>query len=333
MSLKYKDYYSILGVSRSASQDDIKKAYRKLARQYHPDVNKSLSAEARFKEIGEANEVLSDAEKRKRYDQLGSNWQSGQEFRPPPEWGNVHFDFNSGRAEPGRKQQSRGGMGPEDINGFSDFFETLFGRGFGGSQRGESRDWFKRRGEDQEAEITIPLEDAYSGAKKSITLQTSDVDEDGRMQRRTRTYDVKIPPGTGEGARIRLAGQGSEGVAGGQAGDLYLKVHIAPHELYTLKGNDLDVDLPVAPWEAVLGATVNVSTPGGTAVINLPPGCRSGQRVRLKGKGMPYGRGEAGDLYAVIQIVVPSRLSAKEKELFVELAKVSSFNPRGVTRK
>lgn len=326
MSVRYKDYYDILGVTRSTGQEEIKKAYRKLARQYHPDVNKGSGAEAKFKEIAEAYEVLGDSEKRKRYDELGADWQAGQEFRPPPGWENVHFEFG------GRPGASRG-FSREDLGGFSDFFESLFGgRGGGFEQAGLSEEDFDsfrgREGQDHEAEITISLEDAYHGARKTITLQSADPDTMGRLRRRTRSYDVRIPPGTAEGARIRLAGQGGAGAGGSRAGDLLLKVHIEPDEQFRLSGHDIEVDLPVAPWEAVLGAKVDVPTIGGTAQISLPPGSRSGQRLRLRGKGLPRTRGESGDLYAVIRVEVPSRPNARERALFEELAKVSNFNPR-----
>ncbi|MBA4387765.1 MAG: cytochrome C biogenesis protein [Verrucomicrobia bacterium] len=321
--MKYKDYYEIMGVPRAASQDEIKKTYRKLARQYHPDVNKSAGAEARFKEISEANEVLSDPDKRKRYDELGSNWQAGQDFRPPPGWENVHFGFG------GRSGTSRG-FSEDDMGGFSDFFETLFGRSFGGMRgQGPAEDgWYAQKGQDHEAEVSISLRDAYAGARKSISLQVAEVDEGGRTRRRTRTYDVRIPAGTTNGARIRLAGQGGSGVGGGESGDLYLRVSIEPDDQFRVNGHDLEMDLAITPWEAALGDRVNISTPGGTATISLPAGARSGQRLRLRGRGLPHGRAEAGDLYVVIQIAVPPKLTAKEKELFEQLAEVSSFNPR-----
>lgn len=333
MSVKFKDYYEILGVSRTASAEEIKKAYRKLARKYHPDVNKTPGAEARFKEIGEANEVLSDAEKRSRYDQLGSNWQAGQDFRPPPGFDNMHFDF---QGAPG------GGRGfrPQDMGGFSDFFEMLFGQKFGGQQfRGQPQGspfgmWESGGGEeapgrDQEAAISISLEEAYHGAVKSIRLQTTEPDARGRVQTHEKTYQVKIPAGINDGARIRLAGQGARDPRGGEAGDLYLRVQIAPHPTFKVDGHDLEVALPITPWEAALGAKVTIPTLEGNASLTLPPGTESGQRLRLRGKGHRQGKGlEPGDLIVVIKIVVPKKMSSREKDLFEELARISSFKPR-----
>ena len=326
MSPKFKDYYEIMGVPRTATTDDIKKAYRKLARKYHPDVNKAAGAENRFKEITEANEVLSDSAKRKRYDELGSNWQTGQDFQPPPGW-ETQFDF---RGAPGQGRGRGRSFSAQDMGGFSDFFEAMFGdrgRPATGMWQDPEGEW-AARGQDHEADLSIALEDAYQGARKSISLQTGEPDERGRIQRRTRTYEVKIPAGTPDGARIRLAGQGGQG-PGGTPGDLYLRVHIAPHPNFRISGSDLETDLPITPWEAALGAKVNLRTVDGQASIQIPAGTESGRKLRLRGKGLPRGAGlEPGDLMAVIRIVVPSRLSAREKELFEELARKSSFNPR-----
>ena len=327
MSVAFKDYYETLGVPRTASHDEIRKAYRKLARKFHPDVNKNPGAENKFKEAAEAYEVLGDADKRKKYDELGQNWKQGQEFQPPPGWENAHFEFH-GRPE------SAGGFAPEDLGGFSDFFETLFGGGgfhaadmgdLGGmhGMGGAGRMGQKRRGEDHEAGITISLEDAYHGTKKSISLQTAEVDEQGRVHRHTHTYDVKIPAGTTDGQKIRLAGQGSEGARGGPAGDLYLLITIEPHHAFRVKGHDLETDLAVTPWEAALGAKVTVHTLDGSAAITIPPGTQSGKKIRLRGKGM-----KCADLYAIVKIMVPDQLTHKEKELFEELARNSKFNPR-----
>ena len=330
MSVKFKDYYEILGVSRTASADDIKKAYRKLARKYHPDINKATGAEARFKEIGEANEVLSDPEKRSRYDQLGSNWQAGQDFRPPPGYENMHFEFQGAPGGGGR------GFNPQDMGQFSDFFESLFGgQGFSGGRPGPRFDMWNNgetespSGQDQEVAITITLDEAYHGATKSLRLQTSQPDPRGRVQAQTKTYQVKIPAGITEGARIRLAGQGGTDVRGGPAGDLYLRIHIAPHPTFKVDGYDLEVELPLAPWEAALGSKVTIPTLDGPASLAIPPGTESGQHMRLRGKGLRQGKGlEPGDLMVAIRIVVPKKMSARERELFEELAKVSSFKPR-----
>lgn len=331
MSVKFKDYYEILGIPRTSSADDIKKAYRKLARKYHPDINKNAGAEARFKEIGEANEVLSDPDKRSRYDQLGRNWQSGQDFRPPSDFGGGSYAF---RGAPGGGRGFKG----QDMGEFSDFFEMLFGQqmgGRGGPRGAPSNMWgageeFSPQGQDHEAEISITLEEACHGSTKSISLQTTSQDPRTRSHAQTRTYQVKIPAGISEGARIRLAGQGSPGSNGGAAGDLYLTIHIAPHPIFKVDGNNIEIDCLLAPWEAALGAKVSIPTLQGQAFITIPAGTESGQRLRLRGKGMPQKRGlEPGDLVAVIRIVVPKQMSAHEKSLFEELAKASTFRPRG----
>lgn len=323
MSVQFKDYYETLGVERKASQEEIRKCYRKLARKYHPDVNKNPGAENKFKEAAEAYEVLGDAEKRKKYDELGANWKQGQEFRPPPGWENAHFEFQ-GRPE------AMGGFSQEDLGGFSDFFESLFGGAGGGGEFHASnfggmggRMGRKRRGEDHEADVKISLEDAYHGAKKNISLQTAEVDQQGRVQRRTRTYDVKIPAGTTAGSKIRLAGQGGEGIGDGSAGDLYLRATIEPHDVFRINGHDLEVDLKVTPWEAALGAKVTVPTLDGNASITIPSGTQSGKKIRLRGKGL-----RGADLYAIVKIMVPDELTQKEKELFTELSRNSKFTPR-----
>jgi curved DNA-binding protein len=326
MSVTFKDYYETLGVSRSASVEEIRKAYRKLARKFHPDVSKSAGTENRFKEIAEAYEVLGDPEKRKRYDELGANWRAGQEFQPPPGWEGVRFGT---RGRPG----GGGGFTVEDLGGFSDFFETLFGGEFRGGRGGRGAPFgdfeFQTPGEDAEAAITVDLKDAYRGATKSITLQIAQVGGDGRPQGRTRTYEVHIPAGTTEGARIRLTGQGGPGRGGAPAGDLYLLVHVAPHPTFRVSGHDLEMNLSISPWEAALGTKVTLPLLDGAASVQIPAGTESGRRLRLKGKGLPRGGGQgSGDLFAVVQIMVPPRLSAKEKELFEELARTSSFNPR-----
>jgi curved DNA-binding protein len=330
MSVKFKDYYDILGIPRTSSADDIKKTYRKLARKYHPDLNKTAGAEARFKEIGEAYEVLSDPTKRSRYDQLGRNWQAGQDFRPPTGYGGSPFEPHGGGGG------GRGFKG-QDMGEFSDFFEMLFGQQFGNrAQRGTppnmwgSGEEFTPQGQDHEAEITISLEEACHGSTKNISLQTPQQDPRARSHTQTKTYQVKIPAGISEGGRIRLAGQGGAGTAGGPAGDLYITIHIAPHPLFKVDGNNLEIECLLAPWEAALGAKVGIPTLQGQAFITLPPGTESGQRLRLRGKGLPQKKGlEPGDLVAVIRIVSPKQLSAREKALFEELAKISTFKPRG----
>ena len=338
MAVKFQDYYETLGVPRTATQQEIHRAYRQLARKFHPDVNKSKGAEEKFKQVGEAYEVLRDAEKRRRYDALGANWRAGQDFTPPPGWEGVHFEFRPGQG--GAEGFDFGQFGGGD---FSDFFKTLFGSvgGLGGA--GFEDAGFGARGrrgatapgggwtlpsEDMEAELTISLEDAYRGAKKSVSLEVGEPDSNGRVRLATRNYEVTIPPGTTDGARIRLAGQGSKGAGSSQAGDLYLRVHIAPHPVFRLTDHDIEVDVPVTPWEAALGAKIEVPTLDGAVTMTLPAGTQSGQRMRLREKGLPKRRGSRGDQYAVIQIAVPKDLNPKERELFEELARISPFKAR-----
>jgi curved DNA-binding protein len=316
-------------VARDADAETIKKAYRKLARQHHPDVSKSPGAETRFKEIGEAYEVLGDPKKRERYDQLGSNWRPGDEFRPPPGWENVRFDFGGARGG------GRGGppFGESGGASFSDFFEAVFGAAAGGRGFASSFGSFGRRepeaeaGLDQEAELVIGLDEALRGGRRTIALRLPETDARGRVRERQRRYEVNIPAGAADGTRIRLAGQGAPGANGGPPGDLYLRVRIAPDSRFRVNGADLEADLPVAPWEAALGALVDVPTLEGPAKIRLPPGTQSGQRFRLKGKGLPQ-HGAHGDLYAVARIVVPKDLTPAERELFEKLSQHSTFKPR-----
>ena len=319
MSVKFQDYYEILGVKRNASEDEIKRAYRKLARKYHPDVNKDKGAEEKFKQINEAHEVLKDPEKRKLYDQLGPEWQAGQEFKPPPGWENVHFEFGTG---PGAEAFDFGG-------GFSDFFEMLFGGRMGGGDRASARQgsWVMR-GQDHEAKIEIDLESAYHGTTRTLTLQGHEIDAQGQVRPTVKNIQVKIPAGVTDGTRIRLAGKGGEGMGDGPPGDLYLRMHIEPHPRFTIDGHNLQVEIPLAPWEAALGATVQVETMDGTVKLKVPPASQSGQKLRLRGKGLPRKGGERGDLIAQLKIVVPKNLTTREKELFAEMAKVSRFSPR-----
>ncbi len=324
MAVKYRDYYEILGIQRTAAQDEIQRVYRKLARKYHPDVNKSAGAEDKFKEINEAYEVLKDPEKRKMYDQLGPDWRSGQDFRPPPGW-NVHYDFGGGGA------QQWGGAG-----GFSDFFESLFGGagGFRQAQRGGAGRGFgqgavwRQAGADQETTIHISLEDAFRGGTRPIVLQTQAINPNGQIEVQEKRYDVKIPAGMLTGQKIRLPSQGGEGVGGGPRGDLYLKIEIEPHPVFTLKGRDLYMDVPVSPWEAVLGAEADINTLSGPVTLKIPAGTQSGRKMRLRGKGMPNPKGQPGDLYATVVVRVPTNPSGRERELFEELKKISGFNPR-----
>jgi curved DNA-binding protein len=310
--MEYKDYYKTLGVERDAGQDEIKRAYRKLARKFHPDVNKAADAEKRFKEIGEAYEVLKDPEKRTAYDHIGSSWQEGQEFRPPPDW-NAGFEF------------SGGGFG--DASGhYSDFFEELFGRaGMGRSFHGR-RGGIRAKGEDHHAKIMINLEDSFTGAVQIITLQLTEVDETGRIVSRPHTLNVRIPKGIMEGQSIRLAQQGGQGFGGGPRGDLYIEVAFHPHRLFKTDKKDILLELPITPWEAALGATVPVPTLGGRVEMKIPAGSQSGQKLRLKNKGLPGAT--AGDQFVVLKVVVPRADSEAAKEIYEKMAAVMPMNPR-----
>ncbi|RJP24438.1 MAG: J domain-containing protein [Candidatus Omnitrophota bacterium] len=325
MTAKYKDYYETLGVKRDAKQEDIQKAFRKLARKYHPDINQDPKAEEKFKEINEAYEVLRDSEKRKRYDALGSNWKPGQDFAPPPGWENVHFEFHT---SPGSQDF---GFDPFGGGGFSEFFESLFGgKGFSGfdSARGrmQGRSGFQRprRGNDMETELQVTLEDVYHGATKSIELRSQDVNE---YVQPTKRLEVKIPRGTRDGTKIRLSGQGDNGDSG-KAGDLFIRIRLAPHSTYKVVDYDLETELPVTPWEAALGADIKAPTLDGPVSVHLPAGMNSGQRLRLRGKGMQKKDGKRGDEFLRIQIVVPKQLTGEEREAFRTLARVSHFSPR-----
>lgn len=309
--MQFKDYYQIMGVARDATQDEIKRAYRKLARKYHPDVSKEHDAEARFKELGEAYEVLKDAEKRTAYDQLGANWKGGQEFRPPPDW-DAGFEFGGG------------GFTGGDAADYSDFFASLFGRGFhaGGAGRASSH----ARGEDHHAKVLISLEDAYQGATRTITLRVPGMDAQGHVTTTERVLNITIPKGIREGQHIRLSGQGSAGAGEGKAGDLYLQVEFLVHPIYRVDGRDLYLDLPVAPWEAALGATVKVPTLGGIVELKIPEGSGSGRKLRLKGRGMPGD--PPGDCYVVLAIALPPADTEADKDFYRKMAQELNFNPR-----
>ncbi|MCB1876367.1 MAG: DnaJ domain-containing protein [Chromatiales bacterium] len=309
--MEFKDYYTIMGVERGASQDEIKRAYRKLARKYHPDVSKEEDAEQRFKEIGEAYEVLKDPEKRTAYDQLGANWKAGQDFRPPPDW-NQGFEFRGG------------GFTGADAEHFSDFFESLFGKGF--SRAGGRGGGFHARGEDTHAKVVVDLEDAYSSAVRTLTLKHTEVDASGRPQVKERTLNVRIPKGVRQGQHIRLAKQGGAGVGRGEAGDLYLEIEFRPHSLYRVEQKDVYLDLPLAPWEAALGATVTAPTPEGSVELKIPAGSQGGRKLRLKGRGIPGD--PPGDFYVVLQIALPAADSEAAKAAYRSLQKAVPFNPR-----
>ena len=312
--MRYKDYYAVMGVDRDASQDEIKRAYRKLARKFHPDVSKEPDAEARFKELGEAYEVLKDPEKRAAYDGLGTKWQAGQDFRPPPDW-NEGFEFHGGGFT---------GASPEQ---FSDFFDSLFGRAApGGGFAGATRREFHARGEDTYAKILIDLEDAYTGRTRSVTLEHTEAGPGGRPSVKTRTLNVSIPKGVRQGQHIRLAGQGSPGIGRGGRGDLFLEVEFRPHRFYRVEGKDVFVDLPVAPWEAALGATVKAPTPSGYVDLRIPPNSSSGRKLRLKDRGIPAG--QPGDLFVVVNVALPKADSEAAKNAYTEFARAFDFDPR-----
>jgi curved DNA-binding protein len=322
MAVKFKDYYQTLGVEPTATPEEIKQAFRKLARIHHPDVAKNKAAgEAKFKEINEAYEVLGDPDKRRRYDELGANWQDGA-------------GRETAGAQPRGAQRGRAGSDFEfGGTGFSDFFESFFGGGrdrYGSFGRGDGQhadegEGFVHSGQDVEADIMVTLEEALRGSKRSVTLRRPGAD--GREDRLD-TYQVKIPAGVREGQRIRLAGQGGEGFGGGRAGDLYLRVRLARHPDFTVKGADLYFDLDLAPWEAVLGVRARIPALDGVTSLKVPAGATTGGQLRLRGLGLPREDGTRGDLYAVARIQVPSSPSAAERTLWEKLAKESNFKPR-----
>ena len=307
--MKYKDYYGVMGVDRKASADEIKSAYRKLARKYHPDVSKEPGAEEKFKELGEAYETLKDPEKRAAYDQLGSH-APGQEFRPPPGW---------------ERQFGEGQFSFDDID-----LGDLFAGMAGGMRRG-GRGGAKIRmpGQDYEVTAHITLDDAYRGTEVDLELTVPEYDEDGFPHRVRRAFKARIPKGATDGQRLRLPGKGGRGANGGRDGDLYLNIALHPHRLFRVSGHDLYLDLPLAPWEAVLGTSVQVPTLGGSVRLKVPPGTHAGRQLRLAGRGLPKPHAGEGDLFAIVQIAVPTVTSERERELFKELAGVSTFNPRG----
>jgi len=314
--MEFKDYYKIMGVERKATQDEIKRAYRKLARKYHPDVSSERDAEARFKEVGEAYEVLKDPEKRAAYDQLGSQWKAGQDFRPPPGW-DAGFEF------------SESGWGRAEDFGFSDFFEALYGRQAHSARAGRRSPQF--RGQDHHAKVLVDIEDSFNGATRSITLRMPEVTTDGHVVTRDRTLNVRIPKGIRAGQQIRLAGQGGAGLGDAGAGDLYLEVQFEPHPRYSVDGGDIYLELPLAPWEAALGATVTVKTPSGNVDLKVPANSQTGKKLRLKGRGLP---GKApGDLYVVLKIVNPPATNDKARAAYREMQRQFAFNPRTETEK
>jgi curved DNA-binding protein len=311
--MEFKDYYQTLGVGRDATADELKKAFRKLARKYHPDVSKEADAEQRMRELNEAYAVLSDPEKRAAYDRLGRDYHPGQDFRPPPDW-DAGFEF-SGR-----------GFSPHEAAGFSDFFAELFGR-MGGSGVHTGRGGFRARGEDHHAKVLLDLEDAFRGETRQITLQAPQTDTLGHVRLATRTLNVKIPRGVHAGQVIRLAGQGAAGSGGAPAGDLLLEVQFKPHPRLRAEGRDLRLTLPLAPWEAALGAVVPVALPQGSVKVRIPAGAQSGRQLRVRGHGLP---GQPpGDLLLDLQVVLPPASNPKAREFYESMARELAFDPRG----
>jgi curved DNA-binding protein len=307
--MEFKDYYKVMGVARDATEAQIKQAYRKLARKYHPDVSKEKDAEARFKEVGEAYEVLKSPEKRAAYDQLGKDYRPGQDFRPPPNW-DSGFEF------------SGAGAGNAD---YSDFFDSLFGAQ-ARSGRGRGGNFHPERGEDHHAKVLLDLEAALNGGSRTFTLRVPEIDENGRLVSKERTLNVQVPKGILAGQQIRLAGQGARVQDTGTPGDLYIEVDFQPHALYRVDGRDLALDLPVAPWEAALGATVKTPTPTGMVDLKIPAASHAGSKLRLKGRGIPAN--PPGDFYVILQIALPAANDDKAKAAYAAMAAALPFNPR-----
>lgn len=316
--MEYKDYYKVLEVEKSATPEQIKKAYRQLARKYHPDINKQAGAEAKFKELNEANDVLSDAEKRKAYDELGQGFAPGQDFRPPPGWQQQH------------QRQWHGPPQSDDINAgdFSDFFEELFGqRGFTQArarQRGAAGG--KLRGEDSHARVVLSLQDSFTGATRQMGLRVPEVDAQGNLSLREKVLDVKVPKGIAAGKIIRLKGQGGPGLNGGEPGDLYLEVEFAADPLFRAEGKDIHFALPVAPWEAALGATIPIPSPGGGFTLRIPPNAGDGRELRAKGKGLPAA--EPGDMIVKLKVVWPKAETPAVRAAYEALQNAAPFDPR-----
>jgi curved DNA-binding protein len=336
--MKYKDYYAILGLERGATEDAIKKAYRRLARKYHPDVSKEANAEEKFKEVAEAYQTLKDADKRKAYDALGSH-AAGQEFEPPPDWQQQwapRGGQQSGKRSGGQRAGGQPPGGPDGESPFSsdsfegldlsDLFERLRGGAGGGSGRGGAR--VSMPGQDYEIAVPITIADAYGGTEIDLDLNMPEYDAQGQVRRVPHAFKARIPRGATDGQRLRVPGKGGKGFNGGRNGDLYLNISLRPHALYRATGHDLYLDLPLAPWEAVLGTSVEVPTPGGAVRLKIPAGTQAGQHLRLPARGLPRPKGEPGDLYAVVLIVVPSVLDEAQRALYRQLQETSTFEPR-----
>lgn len=312
--MEFKDYYQTLGVSKDAKEDDIKRAYRKLARKYHPDVSKEPNAEEQFKAVQEAYEVLKDPKKRSAYDQLGSQWKSGDEFRPPPNWQQY------ANVDPSQFEDV-------DLGGFSDFFSSIFGGGGGRAQGARMHQRARQhRGQDETAKIQITLEEAYHGGEKSIHLQMPEVDAHGQIHYKNKTIKITIPKGITSGQQLRLAKQGSPGLGGGEPGDLYLEIDILPHRFFTLEGQNVFLKLPITPWEAALGAKVTVPTLGGSVEMKIAANSQTGQKFRLKGRGLPGKM--PGDQYVLLEIATPPAKTDTDKKLYEQMAASMPFNPR-----
>lgn len=321
--MKFRDYYETLGVARGATEAEIKAAYRKLARKYHPDVNKEAAAEDQFKELGEAYSVLKDTEKRAAYDRMGANWKNGQDFTPPPNW-NEGFEYSNDNYGGGHP-----GFGGGHEGNQSEFFESLFGQGRHrqGGRGGNPSQGMDFKGQDHHAKILIDLADAYNGAKRTIALHMPTQDTSGHVSTQERKLDVSIPKGIKAGQNLRLAGQGGLGIGAGGSGDLYLEIDFHLNPIYRVDGKDVYLDLPLAPWEAALGTAVNIPTPAGSTLeLTIPAGTASGRKMRLKGKGIPSK--EAGDLYVVPSIVLPGAETDTQKEAYQALEKAFDFKPR-----
>jgi len=317
--MKFVDYYEVLGVAESASTEDVNKAYRKLARKYHPDVSKEPNAEQKFKAVAEAYEVLKDEQKRKEYDELRRyGGRAGEEFQPPPGWqASQHWTRDGGFG---------GGYAETDAADFSDFFAQIFGAGGRTRDSAQHRSGFAIAGEDYTHRVEVTLDEAFRGATRTLSLQSMHVDDDGGVRPQVRQLTVKIPAGVCEGQRIRLKGQGAAGRAGGPPGDLYLEIELAKDSRFSVDGRDVTLRLPVAPWEAVLGASVEVPTLGGPVTLTIPSGAVAGQKLRLKGRGLP-GK-PAGDQLVIIKIAVPRAVSDEQRKLFEQLRDSFEFNPR-----
>jgi len=324
--MEFQDYYKILGVSKNASQEEIQRAYRKLARKYHPDINKDKESEEQFKKINEANEVLKDPEKRKLYDAYGKDWQRGSQQQQY--WQDQNFSQRTGPRGNSRtfhfgKDGSFGEAGE-----FSDFFNSLFGHGFSRSQKAGSFYTEDMPGQSQEAELTVSLSDVYHGATKTISFQTYEADNSGQVRPVTKTLQVKIPKGVTDGGIIRLGGQGQKGIGRGAPGDLLLRINIAPDPRFKIEGYDLHTVVALSPWEVALGAKIPIQTVDGNVFLNVPKGSQNGKKLRLRGKGIPRSKGTPGDIIVELEVKVPEHLTSEEEKLFKEISKKSKFNPR-----